>query len=170
VLVTSYLSTMKPVAIIIAKYSGILFIWLLLLWLALFYSPIDIPESIPYTHIKIYGLLIVAFTLTIIIFAEKETLRKMPVLNVGRLVLIGTAICFIKDVLFQFVLSFTETSDKLHYFIIGTISSTIFGAVFSFFVAFQLKTKKTNSLVLIIIGCLIMFRVLTMIFPGIVTS
>ena len=164
---TPYLSTMKPVAIIIAKYSGILFVWLLLLWWALFFSPIDVPEYIPYTPVGIYGLLIVTFTLTILIFAQKEALRKMPALNVGRLVLIGTAICFIKDVFFQFILTFTETSDKLHYFIKGTISTTIFGAAFSFFVAFQLKTKKTNRLVLIIIGCLILFKVLTMIFPGI---
>jgi len=161
---------MKPVAIIIAKYSGILFIWLLLLWWALFLSPIDIPEFIPHTPVRIYGLLIFAFTLTILIFAQKEALKKMPALNVGRLVLIGAAICFIKEIFFQFILSFTEPSDKLLYFIKGTISTTVFCAFLSFFVAFQLKTKKTNLLVLIIIGCLILFRVLTAAFPSLIRS
>jgi len=94
----------------------------------------------------------------------------MPALNIGRLVLVGTAICFIKDVFFQFVLSFTENSDKVRHFIEGTISTTIFGTALSFFVAFQLKTKKTNLLVLIIVGFLITFKVLTMIFPGMVKA
>ncbi len=161
---------MKRIAIIIAKYSGILFIWLLLLWWALFFSPIDIPQFIPHTPVSIYGLLIIAFTLTILIFAQKEALKKMLALTVCRLVLIGTVICFIKEVCFQFVLSFTETSDKLHYFIKGTISTTIFDSVLSFFVAFQLITKKTKLLVLIIIGCLIIFKVLTIIFPEILKS
>jgi hypothetical protein len=157
---------MKPIAIIVAKYSVVLFIWLLLLWWALFYSPIDVPEYIPHTPIKVFGLAFFAFTLTILILSQKEALRKVPALSMVKLVFIGTAICFFREVLFQIVLSFTFKSDKFYHFVTALVASTILCAVLSFFVAFQLKTKKTGLLVLFIILALVLFRVLMAIFPS----
>jgi len=158
---------MKPIAIIVAKYSVLLFVWLLLLWWALFYSPIDVPEYIPHTPIKIFGFAFCAFTLTILILSQKEALRKLPDLKIVHLTLTGAAICFFMDVCFQLVLSFTFTSDKLRHFISAVGVSTILGAVLSFFVAFQLKTKKTGLLILFIIAGLALFKILMIVFPSI---
>jgi hypothetical protein len=157
---------MKPATIIITKYSIILFIWVLLLWWALFLSPLDVPEYIPYTPIKIYGLTFTAFILTILILSHKEALRKIPSLSIARLVLIGTSICFIMELLFQFTQSFTLTSDKLRYFISGVTITTIYGAILSFLIAFQLKTKRTNLLLLFIVIIFLLFKVLTKVFPS----
>jgi hypothetical protein len=157
---------MKPTTIIITKYSAILFIWVLLLWWALFLSPFDVPEYIPHTPIKIYGLAFTAFILTILILSHKEALRKIPSLSIARLVLIGTAICFIMELLFQFTQSFTLSSDKLRYFISGVTFTTIFGAILSFLIAFQLKTKRTNLLLLFIVIFFLLFKALTIVFPS----
>jgi hypothetical protein len=157
---------MKPATIIITKYSVILFIWVLLLWWALFLSPFDVPEYIPYTPIKIYGLAFTAFILTILILSHKEALRKIPGLSISGLIFIGTAICFIMELLFQFTQSFTLTSDKLRYFVSGVKITTIYGAILSFLIAFQLKTKRTNLLLLFIVIIFLLFKVLTMVFPS----
>lgn len=158
---------MKPIATIVAKYSVLLFVWLLLLWWALFYSPVDVPEYIPHAPIKVFGLGFCAFTLTILILSLKEALRKLPDLKILQLTLMGTAICFFMDVYFQLVVSFTFTSDKLRHFISAVGVSTILGAMLSFFVAFQLKTKKTGLLILFIIAGLALVNVLMRIFPSI---
>lgn len=158
---------MKPATILIIKYSGILLVWVLILWWITFYSPISIPEFIPYTPIKLYGLLFFGFTLTILILAQKEFLAKIATLNVAKLTLLGAVICFINEVVFQLILSFTEVSDKLYYFIKGTIMTTVLWTALSFFVAFQLKTKRTGRLILFILIFAAIFKVLTMIFPAI---
>jgi hypothetical protein len=157
---------MKPFSITIVKYSGILLLWVLILWWGTFFSPLNIPEFIPHTPIKVYGLLFFGFTLTILILAQKEFLTKNTTLNVVNLTLLGAAICFINEVVFQFIISFTETSDKLYYFIRGTVTTTILWTVLSFFTAFQLKTRRTGQLILFILVFIVLFKVLTMAFPA----
>jgi len=159
---------MKPITIIIIKYSAILLLWVLILWWVTFFSPIDIPEFIPHTPIKLYGLLFFGFTLTILILAQKEFLAKNTMLNVVNLTLLGAAICFINEAIFQLILSFTEVSNKLYYIIKGTITTTILWTVLSFFVAFQLKTKRTGRLVLFIVALIILFKILTIAFPTLI--
>lgn len=161
---------MKPVTITIIKYTGILLLWVLILWWVTYYSPINIPEFIPYTPIKLYGLLFWGFTLTILIMAQKEFLVKNPVLNIANLTFLGATMCFVSEVIFQFIISFMGTSNKLYYFIRGTITMTIFWTILSFFVAFQLKTKRTGRLVLFICVFLAIFKVLTLLFPAILKS
>jgi len=141
---------MKPITIIIAKYSAILFVWALLLWWALFYSPLHLPEYVPNTPVKLYGLAFSGFMLTILILSQKEALSKIPALSILKLFLIGTAICFVMEVMFQLMLSFTYTADKMSHFFRQVIVSTISGMVLSFFVAFQLKIRRIELTLLII--------------------
>lgn len=161
---------MKPATIIVIKYSGILLAWVVILWWVTFFSPINIPEFIPYTPINLYGLLFFGFTLTILIMAQNEFLRIDTTLNVVNLTVLGAAICFVMEVIFQFILSFTDEYDKLYFFIHRTTTMTIFCAVLSFFIAFQLKTKRTGRLILFIVIFLIIFKGLSMIFPAIIKS
>lgn len=161
---------MKPIANIVIKYIGILLLWVLILWWVTFYSPIKIPEFIPFTRVKLYGFLFSGFTLTILIMAQKEILRKDTELNVVNLTLLGTGICFINELIFQFVLSFTNEYDKLYLFIKGTVTTTVFFSVLSFFVAFQLKTKRTGQLLFLIFVLIGLFNLLAMIFPAMVKS
>lgn len=128
-------------------------------------SPFGIPEYIPHTPIKIYGLLVIGTILTVLIFAQKELLRKNATLGIIELTLLGTAICFIREFIFQIILSFTETSDKLYHFIVALTSITIICAFLSFFVAFQLKTRHTKRLLLFIVLSLILFKLLMITFP-----
>lgn len=156
---------MKPVAIIIIKYSGILLIWILILWWAIFFSPFNIPELIPHTPIKTYGLFFGTMILTTLIFAEKELLRNNAKLNIVTLTLIGTAICFTTEVIFQAILSSTDLSNKLYHYVKGVTSTTMLCVFFPFFIAFQLKTKRTGLLLLFIVIFLILFKLLTLAFP-----
>ena len=158
------LGSMKPVAIIIIIQCDIAYMAAAAM-VALFLSPIDVPEYIPHTPIKILGFLFCGFMLTILIISQKEALEKDSALRIVNLVCIGTAICFIMEVFFQLVQSFTNDVNKLHYFISGVVSTTIFGAILSFFVAFQLKTKRTGRLVLFIFILLVLFKILIMAFP-----
>jgi len=159
---------MKQVAIIVIKYSGILLISFVDLWWLMFLSPFNIPEFIPHTPIKIYGLFLTGFILTILILSEKELLKKNAALSIFNLTLIGTTICFINELIFHFILSLTEPSDKLRYFIDGVTSTTIFCAFLSFFVAFQLKTKRTERLVFFIFLFGVLFSLITKAFPTLV--
>jgi len=156
----------KSIAIIIAKYSGILLASFLILWWAMFYSSLNIPEVIPFTQIRVYGLGLGGCILTVLILSQKELLKKTPALSVVNLTLLGTTICFINEVIFHFILSFTYDTNKLYHFLEGVVSMTTLCAVLSFFVAFQLKTKRTGKLVLFIAVFLILFKGLTLVFPS----
>jgi hypothetical protein len=156
---------MNPLIIIVIKYSGILLIWTCILWWVTVLSPIDVLEYIPHTPIKLYGLLFFGFTLTILIIAQKEILEKNPTFKVVALTLLGALVCFIREVIFQFILSSTEKSDQLFLFVKRTTMMTAFDIILSFFVAFQLKTKRTGRLVLIIFIFIFAFKLLTIVFP-----
>jgi hypothetical protein len=155
---------------IILKYSGILLALFLITWWLVYFSTFNIPEFIPYTPIKVYGLFLSGYILTILILSQKEVLKKIKYLTVFNLTLIGASICFINELIFQFILSFTETSDKIYYFLKGVTLTTLLCAIFSFFVAYQLKTKRTSRLILFIILFFAFFKVLSILFPILVTS
>jgi len=123
---------MKPVTILVIKYSGVLLVWLLILYWVLFLSPFNIPEFIPRTPIKVYGLLLTGFILTILIFSQKELLRKNNAFSVGTLTLIGTTIVFTNEIFFLLIIAFPLTDDWLFYYIKGIIATTLFGAFLSF--------------------------------------
>jgi len=156
---------MKPASITVLKYSGILLICVLTLWWTIFYSPFNIPEYVPYIPVKVYGLFFSGMVLTILIFAQKELIRNNQQFNTSSLTLYGAFICFIMEIIFQVILSFTNSSDKLYYFIRGVATSLALFSTLSFFVAFQLKTKNTKRLLLFIVIFLALFKGLTIVFP-----
>jgi 4-hydroxybenzoate polyprenyltransferase len=81
-------------------------------------------------------------------------LKKRTGLSVPQLTYYGALICLIAELIYQAIRKSVEGVDSLasgiHYFLLSTAGMTIMGTVFSFFVAFQLKTKKTGWLILFI--------------------
>lgn len=152
---------MRPITISFLKYSSVLLLWLLILWWVSFLSPFNIPEFIPYTPIKLFGVLFSGFILTILIISQKEMLRKNNNLSMIKLILFGTLICFTTEFLYQLILLKITFNDGIYQLARRILVSTIFCTFLSFFVAFQLKTKKTRQLVLIILTVLVLFKLLT---------
>jgi hypothetical protein len=157
---------MKPISVIIIKYTSILLLTSVIIWWVCFYSSFNIPIYIPHIPLKIYGLCLTVLVFTTLILAQKESLKENQTLTITGLTLVGTVIAFISQVIFQFIISFTNEYDKLYYFIKGTISITILYAVFSFFVAFQLKTKRTGMLIFYILIFFVVFKILTLLIPS----
>lgn len=158
---------MKSLTNNILKYTLILLLALLLDWWLFFISPFNIPEFIPYTPIKINGIILGAIFITILIIAQKEILKIAPSSSITKLVLIGTTIIFIAELFFQCIRSFASTSNLIYDFFSGVINITIANVFFSFFVAFQLKTKRTKKLLIYIIVFIILFNILLRLFPSI---
>ena len=153
----------------ILKYSSILLLGLLLQWWIIFYSPLNLPERIPTTPIKVDGLLLVVLLLTILIIAEKRFLKVNPDSTIFKLMVYGTTICFLAEIVFQAIrqpfLNAESFSDRFYYFLLGTIGITAYSAAFSFFIAFQLKRKKTGQLILLIIGFVAIINIIKYLFP-----
>ncbi len=150
--------------VIFTKYSILLLAGFLISWWFLFYSPLDIPDYIPGTPIKIDGLILLSILITILFFSQKEFLKSQPELTLFKLTLIGTLICFSSEIVFQLIRQLTldgyHPTERIRYFARGVFGVTIFAAVVSFLVAFQLKTKKTNKLVLMIIGFIVLVNLI----------
>ena len=154
----------------IFKYGFFLLLALFAHFWIFYYSSWNLPEVIPGTPIKISGLLLVGVILTILILAEKNFLKKHPDQTIFNLTILGSAICFFAEFIFQsfrqaFIMADTF-SDRLYFFLLGTIGISIFGAAFSFLIAFQLKTKRTGQLVLLIIGLCVIVNIVKYLFPN----
>jgi hypothetical protein len=159
---------MRPTII---KYTLLLLVGQLISWWTFFFSPFDIPDKIPQTPIKIDGIILIGLLLTILIFAQKKFLKLQPETTIIKLTLLGTIICFSSEVIFQTVRQPTLIADTLndhiYYFLLGTIGVSLFGTAISFLTAFQLKTKKTGQLILMIIGLMTLANILKYLFPTI---
>jgi hypothetical protein len=156
--------------LIILKYSLLLLAAHLVLSWVFQFSHWNVPQNIPYTPIKINGLLIVGFTVAVLNFSQKEIIKADPEIQILKLTLLGLGICLIADVIFQFILSFTNEVDKLYYFFHAIVVLAIFNSALSFFVAFQLKTKQTKQLLLFIAAFIIAFRIVLYLFPNIMKA
>jgi hypothetical protein len=153
----------------ILKYSGILLIGLLFEWWLIFYSPLNLPKRIPLTPIKIDGLLLTALIISILIFSQKSFLKIYNDLSIFKLTLLGSSICFLAELFFQLIrqptLNAEGFNEKSFYFFLGVIGVTLFGTIFSFFIAFQLKTKRTGILILMIILFIVLVNIIKYFFP-----
>lgn len=156
--------------IIVIKFSSVLLIALLIEWWTILYSPLNLPENIPHTPIRISGLLLMGTILTVLIISHKKILKLNSDTSILKLTLWGSLICSISEAIFQLLRQVTinadTLADRIYYFALGTIGITIFGASLSFFVAFQLKTKKTGQLVLYIITFILLVKVIKHFFPS----
>ena len=149
---TKLLTTLKRLTI---TFSGLLLIGLLLEWWLLYFSGLNIPGHILHTPINVGGLLLILLLSTILIVFIKKLSRQNNSLSILTLTLYGTIICFFAEFLFQLIKLLTENDNALKdRFIdlsIGVISITFFGGVLSFFVSYQIKTRRTGMLLLFII-------------------
>jgi hypothetical protein len=150
--------------ILIFKFSLILLAGLLFgFWLTQ-YSTLNLPENIPHTPIRIGGLLLLGTLVFVLIIFEKRLLKLNPEETIFQLTTKGSLICLISETVFQLIrqLTFDTTifTDRIYYFTIATVVITIFGIIISFLISFQLKTKRTGQLFLIIIGIMVLARLL----------
>ncbi|OCX50841.1 hypothetical protein BEL04_19125 [Mucilaginibacter sp. PPCGB 2223] len=152
---------------IILKYSCILLLSKLIIFWLFDYSSFDIPEHIPYTPIMLRGVLIFVLVLSILIFSEKVALKKDATINIAELTMVGVLTILIADVIFQMVRVATFDSNRLYLYLNGLLSLPIMVVEISFFTAFQLKTRKTERLLLYIGIYLLIAKGFTMVFPQI---
>jgi len=164
---------------LILKYSLILLLGLLFEWWLVCYSPFHFPDRItplsfpgdssPSPTISVNGLLLVGLLLTVLILALKSYLKTNPETNILKMTTLGAMICLSSEIIFQAIrqpfIDAQTFNEHLYYFLLGTIGTSIFGAVFSFLIAFQLKKKKTAQLVTLIIGFLIIANLVKYFFP-----
>jgi hypothetical protein len=148
----------------IIKFSSILLISLLAEWWLTKYSPLHLPVYIPHTPIRISGLLLMALLVFVLIIFQKNFLRRYPEKTIFQLTITSGLICLLSEIIFQLIRQQTLDSnsfvDRINNVTRGTIGMTIFGAIISFLVAFQIKTKKTGQLILIIIGIMVLSNLL----------
>ena len=134
--------------IIILKFSFILLLGLLFNWWLTTYSPLNLPQNIPHTSIRIGGLLLMILLISVIIVFQKKLLKKYMEKTIFQLTMLSSLVCLISETIFQLIRQPTLDSnfwgDRIDNFVLATIGITIFGAIISFLIAFQIKTKKNG--------------------------
>ncbi|WP_184549560.1 hypothetical protein [Mucilaginibacter sp. FT3.2] len=156
---------MKSAQGISLKYIVILTFALLGKFYLLFLSSFNIPENIPFTQIKINGLIISIIFLIALNFFTRELIRLRPDFTVGYLTLYGVAVCLITEVLFQGYMWHLFPEDTFYTFTMTIIRLSVVISLLSFFTAFQLKTRNTSKLIYFIVILIIVVNVLKYIFP-----
>ncbi len=119
------------------------------------FPPLSIPFKVFHNQISIVGILISGIIITTLIFAQKKILKLNPDSSILKLTMLGALICFISEFVFQIIRQATYHEDTIGERILdiahGTFGVTLVATVFSFFIAFQLKTKKTIQLIILIV-------------------
>ncbi len=152
------------------KFSFFLLFGQLIIWWLFFYSPFQI-EIKPFIFpINIHGLALFIQMLTVIIYAEKNVLKLVPKSTIQKLTSVGTIIVLCSEIIFQTIRQVTTDADnlneRLYYFFYSVIGMTLLGALISFMVAYQLITKNTSKLLLIILAVILFINLINYIFPN----
>jgi cytochrome bd-type quinol oxidase subunit 2 len=155
---------------IILKYTALLLAGHLFNYWLLYYSPLNLPERIPHTPINIGGLFLIVLVITILIFFQKTVLKLDNQKTVLQLTVLGALVCFLSELLFQ-VLRFPTVagdtlSQRIYYCIRGIIVVPLMCIIPSFFIAFQLKTKKTKLLLFMILIFFVLVGLLKNFYPS----
>lgn len=108
---------------------------------------------------KIYGALILALVLPVYIIAQKSMLKSDATLKIVELVLISAVIGFISEFLFHVILLFINAAEAFYRLVEQTLVTTVIFAFNFFFVAFQLKTRRTGQLILLIVLCGVLLNI-----------
>lgn len=152
---------------LILRYSLWLAIGFTVAWLLFYEVFMPTARSIPYTLLNINGLLVIVYTTIILIRLNKKLLKQDPAISLGRLVLIGTVVCTLAEVWYQVVFKtfkgygfIQDVQDAL----LSVLTLTIAGGILSFLISFQLKTKRTGLLILIIIAMLLVMGYMLQLF------
>lgn len=154
----------------ILKYSAIVLAGLLIQWWIFCFAPFFIPAYIPATPLRTDGLVLMIYIVVTLIFFQTSVLKTHPDKGILSLTCLGIVIYFLAEIVFQGIrmptLTVDSVNERLYYFLYGVLGITIFAGIFSFLVAFQLKTKRTAQLILMIVGFLFAFYGLRYLFPG----
>lgn len=151
--------------VIFLKFSAILLFGFIIEWWITWYSSLTFLQgTIPHTPMKISGLLLGILMIGVLIVALRAVLNLNPELSVLKLTVFGMAICLVAEIIFQTIrqpfLTANSISDRLYYYLLGTIGVSVFAAAFAFFISFQLKTKNTKLLVIMIAVFLVIISII----------
>lgn len=152
---------MKPITKIILKFSVFLFLALVLA----FYIIPEITEFVFNVPIRLNGLLIFCLALPMLIFIQKQVLKSKPTTNISELTLISTLIVFIAESIFQVIRVFGFDNNRLLYYLSGVAGTVTFFGFISFLIALQIKTRRTNIVVILSIVFMLAIRFLLPLFP-----
>lgn len=159
-------SNLRPTLI---KFTSILLAGHVLSWWIFYLSPLEIPDRFYQIQIKIDGVILVGLLLTILISAQKKLIKLQPEISIFKLTILGTIICFVSEAIFQIIRHPTVIADTLmdhvYLFFLGLIVISLFGTVFSFLIAFQLKTRRTEQLLWMIFGFILLINLIIYLFP-----
>lgn len=136
---------MKPVTIIIIKFSLILAVALLVERYILFLSPFNIPKQIPFTQINVDGLALILIFVAVLITFQKKLIKINSEITILLLTLYGTIICFAGELIFQIVRRLNFIEGAMYDILPGIITIPLFCSVISFFIALRLRTKKQGG-------------------------
>jgi len=154
---------MKPIAILI--YSFVLFLSFFFIYWFLFLSPFNVPDLIPNTKIHLDGILIFFVTLPILIFALKNYLKINPSASIINLVLSAALITFVAKTSEQIIRVFIFNDVTIFQSISIIARSVILCTIISFFIAFQLKTKRTKWLLAFIVLFIAIYDTINYFYP-----
>lgn len=153
--------------ILIAKYSSLLSLIFAIKYTVLqHFLDYNIDELF---NFPLSGLLIILTLIFVFVLFQKTILKRHNYRTLN-LVLLCFVVCFIAETVFQtirlfFILNY-DLRTGFPFFLKGTLGVSFMGAIIAFFVAYQLKTRKTSHLVGYIILFLIIISVITYLFPN----
>jgi len=133
-------------------------------WWVLTLSPLNIPEYIPGTSIKIDGALLILTLVAVISLLCKTLLKLDSIMSVLKLTLLGALVCFNAELVFQLIRQGTADNvsigEKVTGFFRGLFVDVSLCITICFLTAFQIKTKKTGLLMLFIVLLLLLINLL----------
>jgi len=133
--------------------------------------PFNLHAPIPLVPVRPLGILTGALIITVIIVALRKLKIHQPEISLVKYALWGTLMVCISEIFFQLIRQYVwynlQIGESLVMYFHSLIVMSAFGFIISFLTAFQLKTRKTKQLVIMIIGFLIFFNILVRIFPTI---
>lgn len=105
--------------------------------------------------VKILGVLVLGWTLTVLIITLKKIHKRQPEVTLSRLTVIGTLISILAQIINQSGRQFTfidmSVSDRMTMILRDLAIMSLYGLIISFLISYQLKTKNTSRLISYII-------------------
>ena len=148
------------IAIDFLKWTGILLLGAIILLVLSRY----LPSFFFAPPVKLYGLLVGGWIIFCLIRLERTILPKIFSKKIFLSTLIGGVVVFCEQVIFQAILQFTyhgySLIERIGIYGRNLLLMTVLGSIISFFIVFQMQTKKTGMLILMIIGFFIILGVL----------
>nr|WP_067055514.1 hypothetical protein [Mucilaginibacter sp. L294] len=139
----------KSVRSIIITWAVVLTLLEVIIWWVFNYDVFNVPIYVPFTPVKTYGFLFTVVLITIFIVFQKKLLALQPAITILKLVVLSTLIGCICEIFIQALRSNLD-KDGVWLFAKGVILVSLADAFIAFFIAYQLKTRKTGMLLLFI--------------------